>query len=556
MKGVFNMSNRKSMPEKNTKEDKRNFHKKGRNDGNRNKRRDDAMDKSSYREGDNDISWYSKYPQLLVAGGSFPYPYRPGMDLDLGKINGGTGITSDLAWSYRIPGVMSLLWMPSVGVSNTVTDPASVMAKELYAKVRAKFSGSLDADAPDFVMYLMALDSVYAYIAWLKRLYRTLNAWTPQNHALPDTLLAGFNITQTEANDLRLNKTQLWQCINELILQSRKFICPAVMDIFNRHYWMSDNVYLDDQTMNSQIYCFHPQGLYKLAQVAIPDGSGNTAAGLKMVGLPVQHTVTKLYEFGLSLISAIAEWDDGYTISGYLMRAFEGVPSFTVEDLGADEILAPIYSPEVLSQIQNSFTVSDVYLTDDNLLTVAQNPATNVVVSNPQVYVTKSIADGVNLKRAMDTAKPLFSMDVDNPGAADNVIASRLNAMFTFVKEDTVTAGKIPVYVYAVDCGTEIPCAWYYKSVPAGTNEALKKNYVIPQIVVVPQGGNWEALKLAVITQFQKCPLVRVAVQESSGGGYTCGMLGDVHNVTTVDRAMLANLHKICLYSEFNAFSI
>lgn len=550
------MPNRKSMPEKNPKEDKRNFRKKGRPANNCGKRRNDAMDQSNYRPGDNDLSWYSKYPQLLVAGGSFPYPYRPGMELDLGKINGGTGITSDLAWRYRIPGVLSLQWMPSVGISNTVTDPASVMAKELYAKVRSKFSGSLDADAPDFVMYLMALDSVYAYIAWLKRLYRTLNAWTPQNHALPDTLLAGYNIQQTEANDLRLHKTQLWQCINELILQSRKFICPAVMDVFNRHYWMSDNVYLDDQTMNSQIFCFTPIGLFKLAQVAIPDSSGNTAAGLNMVTLPVQHTVDKLYEFGLSLISAIAEWDDGYTISGYLMRAFEGVPSFTVDDLGADEVLMPIYSPEVLSQIQNSFTISDVYMTADNKLSVAQNPATNVVVSNPQVYVTKSIADSVNLKRAMDTAKPLFSMDVDNPGPADNVIASRLNAMFTYVSETTVTAGNIPVYVYAVDCGTEIPCAWVYRSVPIGAEDWTKKNYTIPQVVVVPQGSSWDAIKLAVITQFQKSPLVRVAVQETSGGEYVCGMLGDVHNVTTVDRTMLANLHKICLYSEFNAFSI
>lgn len=551
------MANRKSKPEMNSKEDKRNFRKKGRSNDNRSKRRDDAMDKSNYREGDNDLSWYSKYPQLLVAGGSFPYPYRPGMELNLGKIDGGTGVTGALDWSYRIPGVLSLYWVPSLGVSNGVTDPASVMAKELYAKVRSKFSGSLDADAPDFVMYLMALDSVYAYIAWLKRLYRTLNAWTPQNHALPDTLLAGYNnLTQEEANTLRLNKTQLWQCINELILQSRKFICPAVMDVFNRHYWMSDNVYLDDQTMNSQIYCFSLTGVYKLDMIAIPDGSDNTAAGLKMVPMPSDRSVSGLYNFGLSLISAIAEWDDGYTISGYLMRAFEGVPSFTVEDLGADEILTPIYSPEVLSQIQNSFTLASIYLTSDNLLSVAQNPTTNVVVSNPQVYVTKASADAVNLKKAMDTARPMFSMDIDNPGAADNVIASRLNAMFTFAKEDIVGPAKVPVYVYNVDCGTEIPCAWYYRSMPAGSTEALTENYEIPQVIVVPQGESWDAIKMAVITQFNKSPLIRVAVQLKSGAGYTCGMLGDVHNVTTVDRDILANLHKICLYSEFNAFSI
>lgn len=550
------MSNRKSMPEKNVKGGKnQKFRgKKGVCDRRPTNGRNDALDKSNYREGDNDLSWYSKYPQLLVAGASFPYPYRPGMDVKLGQVNGGTGTTDVMDWRYHIPGVLALSWLPSLGVSNTVTDPASVMAKELYAKVRSKYSGSLEADAPDFVMYLMALDSVYAYIAWLKRLYRTLNAWTPMNHALPDTLLAGYAVRQTDAAAMRLNKTQLWQCINELILQSRKFVCPAVMDVFNRHYWMSDNVYLDDSTMNSQIYCFNPAGYYKLSQVAIPGDAANTAAGLTIMPMPLIKSVESLYNFGLDLISAIAEWDDGYTISGYLMRAFEGVNSFTVDDLSPDEILTPIYSPEVLSQIQNSFALGDPMIATDGSLSVAQNPLTNVVVSNPIVHTAKASADKINLLRAMDTAMPLFSMEIDNPGPADNVIASRLNAMFTYVGEATLDG--IKAYKFKVDCGTEIPLSWNYYSVPLGADNAPGRNYSIPQIIVAPQGSTWESLKMAVITQFNKSPLVRIAVQEESGKEYYYGMLGDVHNITTVSRDDLANLHKICLYSEFNAFSI
>lgn len=550
------MSNRKSMPEKNTKG--------GKNQKFRNKKdacnrrptngRDYPMDKSNYCQGDNDLSWYSKYPQLLVAGASFPYPYRPGMDIKLGKVNGGTGTTNVMDWSYHIPGVLSLQWVPSLGVSTSVTDPASVMAKELYAKVRSKYSGSLDADAPDFVMYLMALDSVYAYIAWLKRLYRTLNAWTPMNHALPDTLLAGYTVSQADAESLRLNKTQLWQCINELILQSRKFVCPAVMDIFNRHYWMSDNVYLDDSTMNSQIYCFNPVGLYCLGQVNIPGDLTNTAAGLKIKRLPLSKTVDNLYKFGLDLLSAIAEWDDGYTISGYLMRAFEGVNSFTVDDLSPDEVLTPVYSPEVLSQIQNSFTIGDEVVIEDNSLDVSQNPVTNAVISQPKVYVLKKTADAVQLLRAIDTALPVFSMGVDNPGPADNVIASRLNAMFTYVTERKL--GETDVYEFEVDCGTEIPLSWNYYSVPISADIEPGNNYIIPQLIVSTSGSTWDAIKMAVITQFNKSPLVRIAVQKGTGGDYFCGMLGDVHNVTAINREDLANLHKICLYSEFNAFSI
>lgn len=99
------MSNRKSMPEKNLKGGKKQKFrgKKNSYSGNGIGGRCDVPDKSGYCQGDNDLSWYSKYPQLLVAGASFPYPYRPGMDVKLGQVEGGTGTDNVMDWRYHIP---------------------------------------------------------------------------------------------------------------------------------------------------------------------------------------------------------------------------------------------------------------------------------------------------------------------------------------------------------------------------------------------------------------------------------------------------------------------
>lgn len=124
----------------------------------RHEERDDAQTTKGYVAdtekhntfGGNAIEWYSRYPQLLLGAGQIPYPYRPGMTLPLGKFYNNN---TDVVNNTTIPGLLRIDWIPSVGQSDSPTSPISIVGKEVYAKVREKFSGSLDADAPDFVIY-------------------------------------------------------------------------------------------------------------------------------------------------------------------------------------------------------------------------------------------------------------------------------------------------------------------------------------------------------------------------------------------------------------------
>lgn len=538
---------------------KRNMQRGRKNDRYERNDQEKRFEREDRKDARNDISWYSRYPELLVAAGSFPYPYRPGMKIDLGALSTNKNVQRD----FQIPGVLALDWVPSIGVSNDATSPASVAAKEIYAKVRSKYSGALEADAPDFMMYLMALDSVFAYIAWLKRIYRTVNAWTPNNYILPDTVLSAMGLSVQDIAQLRAEKTLLWQVINELVLQSRKFTCPALMDIFNRHYWMSDNVYTDANSINSQFYVFNLVGVYQFANLPLANDPDNTGAGLQMIAMPkgtatAPLTAATLLSFGRSLIEALVAWDDAYTINGYLMRAFEGAPSFVVAEIMQDEQLTPVYEEEVLVQIENSLCIPDgntlTSFTGNNNFNVTQNVLTNAVVCNPTYQVTKGADDSTQtLGLEAYTVPPLISIRSDAPTVADSVIASRLQAHCLSV----TTAGTSDPFVVNIECGTEVPIRWqlFMQPYDASAASTTRPTMVHQQLVQGATGTIMPIQLAALVAQFDWHPFVWLTTVNPYNG-MRFFPIGDTHNVTSITPESLRNLHRICLFSEFNSFSI
>lgn len=524
-------------------------------------------DRKGREDARNDVSWYSKNPNLLVAAGSFPFPNRPGMSIPLSDVNVTVGSdVKPFPRTYNIPGVLALDWVPHIGKSQTATDPASILGKEMYAKVRKAYSGSLNADAPDFVMYVMALDSVFAYIAWLKRLYRTLTAWSPNNYALPDEVLKAMLVQPAAIQSLRTNRTRLWQIINELVLQSRKFTCPGDMDIFNRHYWMSDNVYTDDATINSQFYLFNLYGVYQFAMLNMPDG--NPGPGLKIVQMPqttkgANLTVDDLYSFGTGLIDALVAWDEAYEINGYLMRAYEGSKLFIVDELPANEVLTPMYEPEVLMQIENSRTVPALNSNASYILTglnVTQDVATNAVICDPKITMAESADVAHEIEGEGYTLNPWLSIRSDNPTVADSVVASRLHALV----QNPVTASAL--ITYDVVAASEIPLRWRLHN-----GSAWRPIYATP-VYTINQDGNtitngnsvytsiWAVLNCGEAEQFDWHPFSWVTFTRVPSNGLNVEVrtttMGDTHNVTFIQPNDLTNLHKICLYSELNSFSL
>lgn len=508
---------------------------------------------------------------MLLASGQFPYPFRPGMDLDLT----GELIPNWNPKSRELPGIMAISWIPSFGNSSQSTDPASIAGKEFYGRVRAAYSGALDADAPDFMVYVGGLDSIFSYIGWLKRLYRAVSTYSAENFLLPNALIRAFGIsTDKGMNALRTQKVRLWQGINEMILMSRKFKCPAVMDLFNRHYWMSDNVYADAPSTRAQMYVFNLCAVYKTQQVTEAGSGTESVQGLQLTEIPYLNAdetiVDKLLQFGYDLIRAFDEWDDSYTISGYLQRAFDNVPSFTVAELLQDELITAQYVPEVLMQIENLRAVAPYGYEWYTILRamaptaiVTQNTLTNAVVSNVNFSKETSVSDGAStwmyrlLSHMPGGVVPTLNMHTETPTVADSVIASRLHA-YTRGTASYNESTKKYTFSYEITGGTELVL-----SLKVFTN---KLSYLVKQVFVQEfynpdsTGLNDRYLRddaPDVTQQFDQHPLLfGVTIGSPADKTVEVQPMCDVFNITKITPEMLANLHKVCFYSELNSFSI
>lgn len=493
----------------------------------------------------NDISWYARYPDLLRVSASLPFPYKAGMSIsDMGTFNSSGTTTPDYSKNnaYNIPGVLAIRFIPSIGISANTTDPASIACKELYARVRKSYSGSLEADPPDFLIYLLALDSIFSYIGSLKRIFRLVNAFTPYNYVVPDTLLNALGVTPTCVSNLRKDKLKFMGQINELIYMTHNLVCPAVMDIFNRHYWMNDNAYADSPSPNSQIYVFRQDAYYKYAEQKTP--ADVDAAGLAMTPAPLDTATTSddLYAFGLALIRALSSWDDAYTISGYLMRAFEGVPSFGVDLLTGTEEFVLQYQEEVLAQIENAnvgfmmafATLKTVLATGD--LNVSQDPTNNRILSGMTIQNPPSGVLSYTMGYFGDI--PMLSVRNDAPTPEDVVLATRLKTHYSVLSNGAVQ----------IHCGTECVVAYELWSKSGTSADFVTDGY---------ESDNTRATFLAPFAAFDWAPLIRINWRRNVSGSYqnNIQLLWDVHNLTPVTLSQLDEINRVCIYSEFNAFN-
>lgn len=495
----------------------------------------------------NDVSWYSRNPLLLRAAASIPFPYRPGMNIPWMLPND----TVNTLNRTNIPGIFTINWYPTVGKSTTATDPASIVGKEIFAKVREKFSGSIDADAPDFVIYLMALDSVYSYIASLKRVYRILVAYTSENHYIPDALLQALGFTTGQIVDLKEHRMQFFQIINELVFMTRKFNIPAAFDIINRHYWLNDNVYMDADSINSQFYVFNCLGYYKFGMQEISTGVSVGSLSLSTLTIPNTGVAEYLYSFGRSLIDALAGSDDAYIISGYLMRAYEGFPTFTVDELPLEDKLVPHYDPEVLMQIENAtpiqvktFGNADATLTNG----VTQDPATNAVVCTPHLKATRP-AEMLGVVWDMENT---ISIRSDEPSVADVTIATRLKMG---VENDKGTTTNVD---YDIVCGSEIVDSFkisYYWLNNSGTRNL--QNAFLQGPIFVAASNIAYVVGLTMMQSFDWHPIIPTIIvvdpSPTSLQVYTA-LSGDLHNTALLSNEQLKQINRVCLYSEFNAY--
>lgn len=528
----------------------------------------------------NDISWYNKYPELSEAAARIPFPFKPGMQYELGTLYGSTNSATPAKQTYGVPGIVPSTWAlrfyPSIGWSEDNNSPASQAAKEWYGKVRESFSGGLDADAPDFMMYVIGLDSIYSYISTLQRLYACLNSYTPENPSIPESILAALGLSDEQVQYFRANLDRLWGAINQLTRQSLKFRCPDVMDILRRHFWMNQNVYTDSESLNGQLYVFVQRGYYMVET----DSEGATM--LTMLDAPTftgaTDLVKVLYDFGSNLISAMNAWDDGYTISGYLKRAFEGSPDFVVPLTANQAVITPVYVEEVLYQIENARTI--IGTINANSLDITQDVNTNALIHKPYAGITYNITAINPSVKAIQAIRPSITHRTAVPSYQEVILSTRLQANMDWTDFSPTAVGAQGINIIA---GTEILTDFgVYTTLVGGPRVPTPSTSVVYQstgsftsYLTMPVQSYGEASnveyvasnvanvinEIALISAWDWHPMLFLYVDTRTQTtslihSHYLMPIGDIHNWTTFEQSQLREIHRVCALSEFSAYSI
>lgn len=350
-KGTFDRKNGKKPFEKRAPKQKRNY-------------QDGGMYHSDTRvcagSKDNDPSWYALNPQLLKDTASFPYAWPLGNRLNLGKY-------ADYINEGSVPGVLVMNWVPTIGYSDGGTSPVNVASINTYTKVRHDNSGHANYDHADYMMYLLAMDSVYAYHSWMRRLYGVMLTYSNTNRYYPRAIVKAMGV---DFDYLQRNLADFRQYINTYAIKASALAVPAKMSYMTKHYWMSEGLYYDSQQDKPQTYLFNPLGFYKFALTAgdMPHGilqfepmfyTGTPGQNQVMyTGATVPDndtwTLSDIVHYGDNLLAPIISDEDFGIMSGDTLKSFGVGGCYTLPFTEETYTVVPSYSEEVLDQIQNA----------------------------------------------------------------------------------------------------------------------------------------------------------------------------------------------------------
>lgn len=555
----------------------------------------------------NDPSWYNKNNALLYDTANIFFSRALGPAFPAAQ---GTPTWTDAA---TIPGVMTINYSPAFGITSTPADPLNVAAFNLYSATRKANSGSRNYDAPDLMLYVLALDQVNMVIEELRRVYKTSRTYAMTNSYWP------MVVVQALGYDLDAINSDPAQCralINTLVAKIARFNVPDTLPLFNRHSWMNSNIYSDSSTDKAQLYAYVQDGFFMYSEVGSATGGslryfdrvtaendGYNWLKSNYPGMPV-NSFTKMFAFCDKMISAIAGSQDFYIMSGDIDKAFPSLIKYV--EIGESEFIAPVYDEEVLQQIHNTVTIGRPTIPNlvQNLNDVSNGPYLTWEIINTASTPTTivNLVGSGQPKHGTVTQTPYISsvlsrlLNVRQQNPSPDVVMVSTRNMSTWVPGSNpnttfVTCGSEIFFdfttyrysptdgsVYSAVIGSDSIFPVVSRGVNVGTKSGTTQtiNSILPIImqeqstlgtVIALSQFDWHPILylgyltvpfssgMEEMTTSGAGVFVDATVMDSATSKLDVDYLGDLNNFTIMDRQTLLALHRTALLSELDVQS-
>lgn len=300
----------------------------------------------------NDVSWYSKNPELMRAASSLPFSYTTGQKLPF------KGTTS-------VPGILRVTYTPNMGYSyiegsapfepDAFSNSAiNLAAKSVYSYTVHANSRTQSYDATDEMLIILAGSQIFAMIAHAIRTYGVLKTYAQQNYYMPKAIIRALGFDYA---DLLKNMSRMWFDINQMIAQVSQIWIPNTFPITKRWFWMNSNIFTDAPGVKSQMYLFVPDRFYIYDETSDPNGGKLVMTNWNP---DARYTWDEFTTIVNEAINALLNSQDRGIIMGDILKAYGADKIYTLTEIDSSYTLLPVYDTEVLTQIENSMSQRNI----------------------------------------------------------------------------------------------------------------------------------------------------------------------------------------------------
>lgn len=300
----------------------------------------------------NDPEWYNHYPQMLKDTASFGFRMPKGVEpraiLDAYF---DTGLESWKSNGY--PGMLIMPFIPTLGsISGNITDPINIASYKMYNYMRTKISGNTKLYQPADVARLMVMyDSIYSFMGSLYRIYSLINQYKVENRYYNRPILYGLIGSGTAVDNLLSDPSRLRGILNRYATAFASIPFPKGFDFMTRHFWMSTNIFRDSPSVKAAEYMFTPYVYYVW---------DSATASLKPRRISfTQYSTTEdpfecIEQMLSDMLNSIYTSSDVVNITNDILKTFSESALIVLPQIAENYTIESLYSPEVLSQINNS----------------------------------------------------------------------------------------------------------------------------------------------------------------------------------------------------------
>lgn len=460
----------------------------------------------------------------------FGYPF--GLPLDL--VDRITDLTDMNVENLKIqqPGVLAYYVNPSIGRStadNTIDSPANYAASQIFNAMRSALSGrNTRYEQADVMLYYLAVVDIMKYMTTLVRAFTVGHAYNTYNLSLPYALIKAMNV---DLFDLQRNYEDYRSQLNALSIRCSTLYIPTNVGYTQRNIFQYKDVYIDENSMKSQMFIVHPFSIWRFK-----DNYDEHGGGLETVRI-IPKANEQLWTFQdhidllITMIDAIDHSSDMKLIQSDL-RSTMNDTSIVFPEIGGDLAFKPVQVDALLKAQLCNAVITGIPENND----VSQNENSLSLIHDP--VFNRVSTPGMSLQKLLNTGE----------GSVDTNLIMDMTR-YTVSAREVLQDGKY-VYTY-LNTGTDyVPMCAMFDDITYNNTwkpESWDTNYWTSTNTSAGVG----AYQLTNRLQTFSCHPTVYFMQAYSGQYRLVNTACELANFTRINYDQLAQLHKAALYSAF-----